>query len=78
MAKVIGFLSAFMALAAGLIAGTDPITNLERAGIAAFVGWAAGTIWQALMVSTSVVFSAKTENMEESGDNTGGEKQEAA
>lgn len=78
MAKVIGFLSAFMALAAGLIAGTDPLTNLERAAIATFIGWAAGTVWQALMVSTSPVFAPKPENKMESGDNTLEGKQEAA
>lgn len=78
MARVIGCLAAFAALAAGVIAGLDPVTNLTHAAIALFVGWAAACVWQALMASTSAFMLPADTETELEKEEIDADKQQAA
>lgn len=78
MARVIGLMAAFVALAAGLIAGADPMTNLTHSAFALFIGWSAATVWQALIASTSVLTAPKQPEIAEEMEESEAAKQQAA
>jgi hypothetical protein len=45
MPKVVAGIAALVALAAGILANVDPLTNVGRAGVAFAVGWFGTQFW---------------------------------
>ncbi len=65
MPLLVGSLAAFVALAAGILAGVHWEFVLQRAGIALVVGWLLGAIWQAIFAQLKPIRTKAKEKTSE-------------
>lgn len=69
MPRLIGGLTAFVAMAAGIIGGVDPIVSLERALLAFVLGYVAVLVWYAFLGRPATAGEQMAEVAAEGSDN---------